>query len=94
MMQGAIQTVHVECGFGCIRDATGGNVFSHRRALTLLESFATLEVGKGSSSSRSQVPKGPAPRRSPSYFLRLLQFCRFTSWQPLSKDTPPAKFMT
>jgi hypothetical protein len=27
MMQGAILTTHVECGFGCIRDATGGNVF-------------------------------------------------------------------
>jgi hypothetical protein len=47
MMQGAVQTVHVECGFGCIRDATGGNVISHRSALTLFEGFATLEVGKG-----------------------------------------------
>jgi len=94
MMQGALQTMHVECGFGCLQDANGGNVCSHRSALTLLEGFATLEVGKGSSSSRSRVPKGPAPPRSPSGLLRLLRFCRLMSWQPLSKDTPPAKFVT
>jgi cold shock CspA family protein len=47
MMQGAMQTMHAERGFGCLRDANGGNVFSHRRALTLLESFATLGVGIG-----------------------------------------------
>jgi cold shock CspA family protein len=43
-MHGAIQTMHAERG--CIRAANGSSVFSHRSALTLLESFATLEVGR------------------------------------------------
>jgi hypothetical protein len=27
MIQGAMQTMHAERGFGCLRDANGGNVF-------------------------------------------------------------------
>jgi cold shock CspA family protein len=54
--------MHAECGFGCIRDANGSNVFSHRSALSLLESFATLEVG-GRADFQGGVGSLRAPRR-------------------------------
>jgi cold shock protein len=59
MMQGAIQTMHAERGFGCIRDANGGNAFSHRSAPTAPTSFATLEVGRGVEFESESGPKGP-----------------------------------
>jgi hypothetical protein len=59
MMQGAMQTMQVERNFGCLRDANGGNFFPHRRALTLLESFATLGVRIGVEFEPESGPKGP-----------------------------------
>jgi cold shock CspA family protein len=44
---------------GAIRAANGSNVFSHRRALTLLESFATLKVRIGVEFEPKAGPKGP-----------------------------------
>jgi len=80
MMQGALQTMHVECGFGCLQDANGGNVCSHRSALTLLESFATLEVGKGSSSSRSRVQRA----RTAKITVRLIETPSVLSFNELA----------
>jgi CspA family cold shock protein len=59
MMQGTIQTIHAERGFGFIRDANGGHVFFHRSAMTPPESFATLEVGRGVEFEPESGPKGP-----------------------------------
>ncbi len=44
-MQGTIQTIRTERGFGFLRDTEGAEVFFHRSALPLPDSFATLEVG-------------------------------------------------
>jgi cold shock CspA family protein len=59
MMQGTIQTMHAECGFGCLPDANGGNVFSHRSAPTAPASFAILEVGIGVEFGSESGPEGP-----------------------------------
>jgi cold shock CspA family protein len=45
MMQGTIQSIRTERGFGFLRDTEGAEVFFHRSALTPPASFATLEIG-------------------------------------------------
>jgi cold shock CspA family protein len=59
MMQGTIQTIHAERGFGFIRDTKGGHIFFRRSAMTPPESFATLEVGSGVAFEPESGPKGP-----------------------------------
>jgi cold shock CspA family protein len=69
MMQGAIQTMHAERGLGYIRDATGGNVFTHRSTLTLPESFATLEIGIGAEFEPESGAKGPRTEKVTVTFI-------------------------
>jgi CspA family cold shock protein len=58
MMQGTIQSIRTERGFGFIRDTEGAEVFFHRSALTPPESFATLEVGMRVEFEPESGPKG------------------------------------
>lgn len=58
-MQGTIQSIRAERGFGFIRDAAGGDVFFHRSALTHPDNFATLEVGMVVEFEPESGPKGP-----------------------------------
>ena len=44
-MQGTIQTIRAERGFGFLRDTEGGEVFFHHSALPSPEHFATLKIG-------------------------------------------------
>jgi CspA family cold shock protein len=44
-MQGTIQSLRIERGFGFIRDVEGGEVFFHHSALPSPEDFAALAVG-------------------------------------------------
>jgi cold shock CspA family protein len=44
-MQGTIQVIHAERGFGFLRDTEGGEVFFHHSALPYPEHFATPKVG-------------------------------------------------
>jgi len=57
-MQGTIQTLRTDRGFGFLRDTEGAEVFFHRSALTLPDSFATLEVGMVVEFEAEQGPKG------------------------------------
>ena len=50
--------------------------------------------GCGWRSSRRRVPKGCAPRRSPSPRWRRLRDGRVKRWPPPSAATPPANFLT
>jgi CspA family cold shock protein len=59
MMQGTMQTIYVERGFGFIRDTDGGDVFFHHSALIPPENFATLEVEIGVEFEPELGPKGP-----------------------------------
>jgi cold shock protein len=58
VMQGTIQTIRTERGFGFLRDTEGAEVFFHRSALTLPDSFATLEVGMMVEFEAERGPKG------------------------------------
>jgi len=58
-MQGTIQSIRAERGFGFIRDVQGDDVFFHRSALTHPDSFATLEVGMVVEFEPESGPKGP-----------------------------------
>jgi CspA family cold shock protein len=44
-MQGTIQSIRTERGFGFIRDVEGGEVFFHHSVLPSPEHFAALAVG-------------------------------------------------
>jgi cold shock protein len=57
-MQGTIQTIHAARGFGFLRDTEGAEVFFHRSALTLPDSFTTLEVGMVVEFEAERAPKG------------------------------------
>jgi len=59
VMQGTIQTIRAERGFGFIRDAEGDEVFFHRSAVTPPEHFATLAVGMAVEFESESGPKGP-----------------------------------
>jgi cold shock protein len=58
VMQGTIQTIRTERGFGFLRDTEGAEIFFHRSALTLPDSFATLEVGMMVEFEAERGPKG------------------------------------
>ncbi len=90
MMPGTIQSIRPERGFGFLRDTAGAEVLFHRSALTPPSVLPPWKSGCGWSSSRSRVPKGSAPRRSPSRLWRRLRYGRLKSWQPTSTDTPLA----
>jgi CspA family cold shock protein len=57
-MQGTIQTIRTERGFGFLRDTEGAEVFFHHSALTLPDSFAALEVGMVVEFEAERGPKG------------------------------------
>ena len=58
MMQGTIQSIRIERGFGFIRDTEGAEIFFHRSALTPPERFDTLEVGMQVEFEPESGPKG------------------------------------
>lgn len=58
-MQGTIQTMRAERGFGFIRDAEGGDVFFHRSAVTPPATFTTLAVGMVVEFEQESGPRGP-----------------------------------
>ena len=57
-MQGIIQSIRAERGFGFIRDAEGGDVFFHRTAVTLPNRFDALAVGMVVEFEAEASPKG------------------------------------
>ncbi|MBI3325798.1 MAG: cold shock domain-containing protein [Nitrospinae bacterium] len=57
-MQGTIQSIRAERGFGFIRDSEGGDVFFHRSALANPDTFNTLEVGMVVEFEPESGPKG------------------------------------
>jgi CspA family cold shock protein len=59
MMQGTIQTIRVERGFGFLRDPAGGEFFFHHSALPSRDHFATLKVGMMVEFEAEPGPKGP-----------------------------------
>lgn len=58
-MQGTIQTIRTERGFGFLRDTQGAEVFFHHSAVTLPARFDTLEVGMMVEFEAESGPKGP-----------------------------------
>jgi cold shock CspA family protein len=58
-MQGTIQTIRVERGFGFLRDSGGGEVFFHHTALPSPDHFANLRVGMVVEFAAEHSPKGP-----------------------------------
>jgi CspA family cold shock protein len=58
-MQGTIQTIRAERGFGFLRDTEGGEVFFHHSALPSPEHFATLKVGMVVEFEAEPSSKGP-----------------------------------
>ena len=57
-MQGTIQTIRLERGFGFLRDPEGGEVFFHHSALPSPDHFATLKVGMVVEFEAEHGPKG------------------------------------
>lgn len=58
-MQGTIQTIRAERGFGFLRDTKGAEIFFHRSAVTPPASFSTLAVGMVVEFEAEPGPKGP-----------------------------------
>jgi cold shock protein len=58
-MQGMIQSIRVERGFGFIRDAQGGEVFFHHTALPSPDHFTALTIGMVVEFEAEPSPKGP-----------------------------------
>jgi CspA family cold shock protein len=58
-MQGTIQVIHAERGFGFLRDTEGGEVFFHHSALPYPEPFAPLKVGMMVEFEAEPSSKGP-----------------------------------
>jgi CspA family cold shock protein len=58
-MQGTIQTIRADRGFGFLRDTEGGEVFFHHSALPSHDHFATLRVGMVVEFEAESGPKGP-----------------------------------
>jgi cold shock CspA family protein len=58
-MQGTIQSLRTERGFGCIRDVQGGEGFFHHTALLSLDQFAALAIGMEVEFEAEPSPKGP-----------------------------------
>jgi cold shock CspA family protein len=57
-MQGTIQHIRAERGFGVLRDAAGAEGFSHHSALPSPDHFATLGVGMTVEFEAEMGPKG------------------------------------
>jgi cold shock protein len=57
-MQGTIQRIRAERGFGFLRDAAGAEVFFHHSALPSPDHFATLAVGMTVEFEAEMGPKG------------------------------------
>ena len=62
-MQGTIQSIRAERGFGFIRDVEGGEVFFHHSALPSPDHFATLTVGMVVEFEAEPSPRGPRATR-------------------------------
>jgi CspA family cold shock protein len=58
-MQGTIQSLRTERGFGFIRDVQGGEVFFHHTALPSPDDFAALTIGMAVEFEVEPSPKGP-----------------------------------
>jgi cold shock protein len=57
-MQGTIQSLRTERGFGFIRDVKGGEVFFHHTALPSPDHFAALTIGMVVEFEAEPGPKG------------------------------------
>jgi cold shock CspA family protein len=57
-MQGTIQSLRTERGFGFIRDLRGGEVFFHHTALPSPDHFAALTIGMVVEFEAEPSPKG------------------------------------
>jgi CspA family cold shock protein len=57
-MQGTIQSLRTERGFGFIRDAQGGEVFFHHTALPTPDHFAALTISMMVEFEAEPSPKG------------------------------------
>ena len=57
-MQGTIQSIRAERGFGFLRDTAGAEVSSHYSALPSPDHFATLAVGMMVEFEAERGPKG------------------------------------
>jgi len=58
-MQGTIQSLRTERGFGFIRYVQGGEVYFHHTALPSLDHFAVLTIGMVVEFEAEPSPKGP-----------------------------------
>jgi CspA family cold shock protein len=58
-MQGTIQSLRTERGFGFIRDVQGSEVFFHHTALPSPDHFVALTVGMVVEFEAEPSPKGP-----------------------------------
>jgi CspA family cold shock protein len=58
-MQGTIQSLRAERGFGFIRDTKGGDVFFHHTSVTPPDRFDILAVGMRVEFELEAGPKGP-----------------------------------
>lgn len=59
MMQGTIENLRSERGFGFLRDTSGAEVFFHRSAVIPPARFDTLTVGMMVEFEAETGPKGP-----------------------------------
>ncbi len=58
-MQGTIERLRTERGFGFLRDVKGDEVFFHHTALSSPDRFATLTIGMAVEFEAEPGPKGP-----------------------------------
>jgi cold shock CspA family protein len=59
VMQGTIQSLRMERGFGFLRDGKGGDVFVHHTALPSPKHVAALTIGMTVEFEAEPGPKGP-----------------------------------
>ena len=59
VMQGTIQTMRTERGFGFIRDIEGSDVFFHHTSIAQPDRFDALEVGMVVEFELESSPRGP-----------------------------------
>jgi len=62
-MQGSIESLRTERGFGFMRDVHGGEVFFHHTALPSPDYFAALTIGTVVEFEVEPSPKGPRATR-------------------------------
>ena len=62
-MQGTIESLRAERGFGFIRDVQGGEVFFHHTALPSPDQFAALAIGMEVEFEAEPSAKGPRATR-------------------------------